>query len=107
MRPRSKLLMRAALAALVLMGLAALVLVAASDGEDAAPGARPAPQAGGKLPVRAIFDRDSSPTGFDDQAAIGFTTFDSGPWPEEMDPLAARGVRGFVWLGGYSNESCR
>jgi hypothetical protein len=99
--------MRALLVALVLMGLAALVLVAASDGDDSAPGPRRAPEAGGKLAVRAIFDRDSSATGFDDQAAIGFNTFDSGPWPEEMDALAARGVQGFVWLGGYSNESCR
>jgi hypothetical protein len=107
MRRRCNPLMRATLAALVLMGLAALVLVAASDGENAARGPRRAPEAGGKLPVRAIFDRDSSPTGFDDQAALGFTTFDSGPWPEEMDALAARGVQGFVWLGGYSNESCR
>jgi hypothetical protein len=58
------------------------------------------------MPVRAVFGRDSSATGFDDQAALGFTTFDSGPWPEQMEALAARGLQGFVWLGGYSNESC-
>ena len=58
------------------------------------------------LPIRAIFDRDFFPTGFSDQAAIGFTTFDSGPWPEEMDRLSAHGAQGFVWLGGYSNQRC-
>jgi len=57
--------------------------------------------------VRGIFDHDSSATGFDEQAALGFNMFDSGPWPEEMDALRARGARGFVWLGGYSNERCR
>jgi hypothetical protein len=52
--------MRASLAALVVIGLAALVLVAASDGDDSAPGPSRAPEAGRKPLVRAIFDRDSS-----------------------------------------------
>ena len=89
-----------ALAAIVLVALAATALVAVSVGNE------PVPKPRAKLPIRAIFDRDASPTGFDDQAALGFTTFDSGPWPEELDALAARELQGFIWLGGYSNERC-
>jgi hypothetical protein len=57
--------------------------------------------------VRGVFDRDFSRTGFDDVAAIGFNTFDAGPWIEQLDTIADRGMKGFVWLGGYSNERCR
>jgi hypothetical protein len=57
--------------------------------------------------IRGIIDHDSSPSGFDDQAAIGFNTIDSGPYVEKLDRAAARGVRAIIWLGGYSNERCR
>lgn len=57
-------------------------------------------------PVRGIYSRDSSPTGFDHEAALGFNTIDSGPYPEQMRALGARGLKGIVWLGGYSNERC-
>ncbi len=89
------------MAAVALVAVAALVAAGGADEQEVRPTV-----AGDTMPIRAIFDRDSSPTGFDDQAALGFTTFDSGPWPEQMDALAARGLQGFVWLGGYSNESC-
>ncbi len=61
--------------------------------------------AGSKYAVRGIYDRDSSPTGFDDEAALGFDYIDSDPF-DDFHRLAARGLKGFVWLGGYSNETC-
>lgn len=87
----------------LLVASGAMVLIAQGRGEERHTTA----EARGPYLVRGIFDRDSSATGFDDQAAIGFNMFDSGPWPEELDALAARGLKGFVWLGGYSNTSCR
>jgi hypothetical protein len=55
--------------------------------------------------VRGIYDRDSSQTGFDREAGLGFTYIDSNPF-DDFDQLAVRGLKGFVWLGGYSNETC-
>jgi hypothetical protein len=55
--------------------------------------------------VRGVYDRDFSPTGFDDEAALGFNYIDSGP-SRDFDELAAHGLKGFVWLGGYSNDTC-
>jgi len=57
-------------------------------------------------PVRGIIDRDSSATGFEDLAALGFNYIDSGPYKDQLDPLAARGLKGFIWLGGYSESRC-
>jgi hypothetical protein len=87
------------------LGTALLCALAglACGGEEPRPPAAGPPQ---PYEIRAVFERDGSRTGFDEQAALGFNTFDSGPWPEDLDPLAARGLKGFVWLGGYSNESC-
>lgn len=56
--------------------------------------------------VRGIFDSDFSASGFDDEAAVGFNVIDSGPEKERMDALAARGLKGMVWLGDYSNTTC-
>jgi hypothetical protein len=55
--------------------------------------------------VRGIYDRDSSPSGFDHEQAVGFNYIDSNPF-DNFEKLAARGLKGFVWLGGYSNETC-
>jgi hypothetical protein len=55
--------------------------------------------------VRGMYDRDFSATGFDDEAALGFNYIDSGP-SRDFDELAAHGLKGFVWLGGYSNDTC-
>jgi hypothetical protein len=55
--------------------------------------------------VRGVYDRDFSATGFDDEAALGFNYIDSGP-SRDFDELAAHGLKGFVWLGGYSNDTC-
>ena len=57
-------------------------------------------------PVRGIYDRDLSARGFDDEAATGFNLIDSGPYAGDLDPLAARGLLGMVWLGNYSNATC-
>jgi hypothetical protein len=56
--------------------------------------------------VRGIYDRDLSPSGFDQEQAIGFNFIDSGPYAEEITALARAGLTGFIWLGGYSNDSC-
>lgn len=57
-----------------------------------------------RYPVRGILDRDLSATGFDHEARLGFNFIDSGP--NQVDALAERGLKGFVWLGGYSNTTC-
>jgi hypothetical protein len=57
-------------------------------------------------PIRGIFDRDFSATGFDDEAALGFNLIDSDAYPDRIAPLAASGLKGFVWLGGYDNTTC-
>ena len=51
--------------------------------------------------VRGIYDRDLSR-----QRALGFNFIDTGPGREQVRSIAARGLRPFVWLGGYSNTSC-
>jgi hypothetical protein len=57
--------------------------------------------------VRGIYDRDFSPTGFNDEVALGFNYIDSGPYLGEMRTLAAHHLKGLVWLGGYDNKTCR
>ena len=64
------------------------------------------PFSSSRYAVRGVYDRDFSPTGFDDEAALGFSFIDSSPNAGQMNALAVRGLRGFAWLGGYSNSSC-
>ena len=61
---------------------------------------------GPRYALRGVYDRDSSPTGFDHEAALGFNFIDSSPSRSQMNTLARRRLKGFVWLGGYSNDSC-
>jgi hypothetical protein len=56
--------------------------------------------------IRGIYDRDGSKTGFDQEAALGFNAIDSGPYRDQMNALRRRHLKGIVWLGPYSNESC-
>ena len=56
--------------------------------------------------VRGIYGQGSASRWFDGPVAIGFNLIDTGPYPEELSQLTARGVKGFVWLGGYSNTTC-
>lgn len=57
-------------------------------------------------PVRGVYDRDTSPSGFDDEKAAGFNVIDSGPYADQLSAEAAAGVKGMIWLGGYSNTTC-
>src|SRR3954468_619988 len=91
MNPRLKVIRSTVLAI-------ALALAAAGCGAGAPSGRHYA--------VRGVYDKDLSPTGFDDEAAIGFNFIDSGPYESELARLARRGLKGFVWLGGYSNTTC-
>ena len=52
--------------------------------------------------MRGVFDRAT-----DRQAALGFNFIDSSPYKDQLDQLARRRLKGFIWLGGYSNENCR
>ena len=85
-----------ALLAALLLAIGLVVAACGGDGGSDSP----------SYAVRGVYDRDLSPTGFDDEAAVGFNFIDSGPYRDEMDALKARGLKGFVWLGGYSNETC-
>lgn len=58
-------------------------------------------------PIRGVYDRDLSASGFDDEQAVGFNVIDSGPYPDQMAALEAAGLKGMVWLGGYDNTTCR
>jgi hypothetical protein len=85
--------------------LARVATVSLATGLILAAVAAPA-RAAAPYPVRGIFDRDFSATGFDDEAALGFNFIDSNAYPEDVLPLAARGLEGFVWLGGYDSTTC-
>jgi hypothetical protein len=87
---------QAQLAAVVLL----IWLVAVGCGGDDASDAP-------RYAVRGVYDRDLSATGFDDEAELGFNFIDSGPYRDQMDALAARGLKAFVWLRGYSNTTCK
>jgi hypothetical protein len=73
-----------------------------TDGDEPAASA-----ANPQYAFRGVFERDLSATGFDHQAAIGFNVIDSGPYREELNQLARRRLKAFIWLGGYSNSTCR
>jgi hypothetical protein len=62
---------------------------------------------GSAYAIRGIYDRDQSASGFDHEAALGFNVIDSAPSPDELKALRAHGLKGFIWLGGYSNTTCR
>jgi len=104
MRRSPRRLGRVALAAGLLAVLAAL---AACAGDQRAGGAAEARARSTPYPLRGIYSRDSSPTGFDDEAKLGFNMIDTAPQPAELRALQARGLHGFVWLGGYSNTTCQ
>lgn len=58
-------------------------------------------------PIRGIYGHDNSSTGFDRSAQLGFDLIDTDPAVQRIDALAARGLKGLVWLGGFSNKTCR
>ena len=61
----------------------------------------------GAYSVRGIYGRGFSSSGIRGPLRLGFNLIDTGPYREELDRLAVRHAKGFVWLGGYSNERCR
>ena len=116
--PSHKLRRLAQLLSVALALLALLVVGGLTAGADAVakpkkpptvappPAPAPSPSPGPRYAIRGVYDRDLSATGFDDEAGIGFNFIDSGPYRDQMDSLAARGLQGFLWLGGYSNTTC-
>ncbi len=56
--------------------------------------------------VRGIYGADSSATGYDMMAAYGFNVVEVGPYRESLDEVQRRGLRAYVWMGGWSNDSC-
>jgi hypothetical protein len=58
-------------------------------------------------PVRGMYDRDLSASGFDDLARRGFNFIDSSPNSHDVRPLTSRGLKALVWLGGYEPSTCK
>jgi hypothetical protein len=56
--------------------------------------------------VRGVYGRDSSASGVSLLSAVGFDSVTVGPWKEELDALAAAGMRGVVWLWDYDDARC-
>ena len=54
-------------------------------------------------PLRGVYDRDFSLTGFADEALIGFNLIDSAPGT--VDGLTGD-LKGMVWVGDYDNSTC-
>lgn len=94
---------RTVVGCLAAAALASIAPGCSGGGRPATPAAS-APQG---YAIRGIYGRDSSPTGFRQTARLGFDFVDSGPYSDRMRQLAAHGLKGFVWLGGYSNSACR
>lgn len=96
----------------VLFALACLVLTLASPaaafdsqsmGASAKPGhAQPLATSPGGF-VRGMYGKDSSQSGFDLMAGAGFNTVMTSPYQQLLDPVAAKGLGGIVWLGNYLN----
>ncbi len=53
--------------------------------------------------IRGVYGKDSSHTGFNAMATAGFTAVMTDPYKESLDPLAAAGLKGIVWLGAWLN----
>ena len=53
--------------------------------------------------VRGVYGKDSSSGGYDAIASAGFNTVMTDPYVQSLDPLAAKGLKGVVWLGAWIN----
>ncbi|MFI5091611.1 MAG: alkaline phosphatase family protein, partial [Terriglobales bacterium] len=53
--------------------------------------------------VRGVYGKDSSPSGSALIAAAGFNTVMTDPYKELLEPLAAKGLKGIVWMGAWEN----
>ncbi len=93
-------------AVLTSMAFAALLVLPASGPTMHAPPATPT-QASTEF-VRGAYGKDGSGLGFDVMAATGFNSVMTGPYKQLLDPLAAKGIKGVVWLGNWLNTpACR
>jgi hypothetical protein len=54
--------------------------------------------------VRGSYGKDASSLGFEVMAAHGFNSVMTGPYKELLDPIAAKGLKGVVWLGAWRNS---
>jgi hypothetical protein len=84
-----------------MLALGALIVIACGSEQGPASAAQGASKKGKRYPVRGIYDRDVNR-----QAALGFNFMDTGPDRDTVRGIAARGLRPFIWLGGYSNGDC-
>jgi hypothetical protein len=92
-------LRNALLATAILAALSAAVGGVGSASTSPATGAA---AKGKRYPVRGIYDGETGR-----QAALGFNFIDTGPGRDQVRAIAARGLKPFVWLGGYSNTACQ
>jgi hypothetical protein len=53
--------------------------------------------------IRGAYGKDASSTGYGTMQDNGFNTVMTGPYRELLDPVAAAGLRGVVWLGNFLN----
>ncbi len=82
-----------------------------SPAPSAHPSGSPSPQSSGSPSplvsssayVRGVYGKDSSPGGFDTIASAGFNTVMTDPYVQSLAPLAAKGLKGVVWLGAWIN----
>ena len=74
----------------------------------AVPTAQPPPPRGaGRADFpRGAYGKDSTASGFDTIAATGFNSVMTDADPGVLDALEAKGLKGVVWLGSWSNRAC-
>jgi hypothetical protein len=53
--------------------------------------------------IRGVYGKDTSSSGYGVIAANGFNSVMTGPYRQQLDPLAAEGLKGIVWLGNFRN----
>jgi hypothetical protein len=70
---------------------------------SASPASSPSSTPEPSLYVRGVFGKDSSQSGSALIAANGFNTVMTDPYRELLDPLAAKGLKGIVWMGAWLN----
>jgi hypothetical protein len=86
---------------MAMLALGGLIVIACGSEQGPASAAQATSKKGKRYPVRGIYDRD-----LNRQAALGFNFMDTGPDRDTVRGIAARGLRPFIWLGGYSNDDC-
>jgi len=69
--------------------------------------ATPVAAQGATYAIRGVYGNDTSSTGFRRIQANGFDVVNTGAYAEDLATLQSHGMEGLVWLGGYSNDSCR